>query len=929
MKRKLQFLVFFLSFALYSQETPPILKFSPKIYQAENQNWAVTQDVDKFIYVANNEGLLQYNGVDWVLYPSPNNTIMRSVVAVEKRIYSGAYMEFGYWDANETGALVYTSLSEKIKDELIEDENFWNIKTLDAWVIFQSYDRLYMYNAETEELSYLTDKANYYRIFKLNKEIFIHKMDGRLFKIVAGKEELVVEFPKEFGIKMVLNIFQGEDELILLTRTKGLFKLSHGVLKKWNVLTPKFTDQMQIFCGIQLVDQSYMLGTISNGLVHIDKDGTYLNSVNQTNGLSNNTVLNLFEDLDGNVWSALDNGLDCLNMRSFIKEFNDNEGVVGTTYCSIIFENNIYIGTNQGLFVKSKEFNDPLRLISGTKGQVWSLFVYRGTLFCGHTSGTYVIADESARQISTAGGTWNFRPIPSHPDWLLQGNYTGLSLLKYDGLAWRFSHKITGFDNSARFVELIGKELWVNHEYKGIYHMLVDDTFTRFDSVVLLKNISKGKGSGLLKYGTSLLYSYEKGVFRLNEDQVFEQDTLLSTLIRPGEYVSGKLIDDQNNRLWSFNKNSISYAEQGPVAGKMNIKFIPIQDYWRKTTVSFENITHLEKDLYIVGKTNGYILIDLKKFMDQTPEIFLNQIEVKGESKTNTLGLQQEEDLDYRYGTLAFKVSTPSYNKYEFVNYQFKMEGLQEQWGAWQEEATVTFENLPPGTYTFMARSKVGKEISSNTISYTFTVLKPLYLTNTALALYAIGVGLLAFFTHRSYKRYYHKQHGQLILENQRQMDLQRIKAEQEVIRLRNDKLNQEIESKNRELAISTMNISKRNQFLRKIQKELKKNTRLEENDPVFKLIEKNLNSTKDWHLFKEAFNNADRDFLKRAKTAHPNLSPNDLKFCAYLRLNLTSKEIAPLLNITVKSVEVRRYRLRKKMNLPHDKNLIDYMLSI
>ena len=68
--------------------------------------------------------------------------------------------------------------------------------------------------------------------------------------------------------------------------------------------------------------------------------------------------------------------------------------------------------------------------------------------------------------------------------------------------------------------------------------------------------------------------------------------------------------------------------------------------------------------------------------------------------------------------------------------------------------------------------------------------------------------------------------------------------------------------------------------------------------------------------MFKEAFNNADKDFIKKLKSIHPNLTPNDLRLCAYLRLNLSSKEIAPLLNISPRSVEVKRYRLRKKMEL-------------
>ena len=103
----------------------------------------------------------------------------------------------------------------------------------------------------------------------------------------------------------------------------------------------------------------------------------------------------------------------------------------------------------------------------------------------------------------------------------------------------------------------------------------------------------------------------------------------------------------------------------------------------------------------------------------------------------------------------------------------------------------------------------------------------------------------------------------------------------------------------------------------------------LKELKSITKLLDKNLNSTDDWKLFEEAFNNADKDFMKNLKSKHPNLTPNDLKLCAYLRLNLSSKEIAPLLNISHRSVEVKRYRLRKKMGLEHESGLTEYILEL
>ena len=128
---------------------------------------------------------------------------------------------------------------------------------------------------------------------------------------------------------------------------------------------------------------------------------------------------------------------------------------------------------------------------------------------------------------------------------------------------------------------------------------------------------------------------------------------------------------------------------------------------------------------------------------------------------------------------------------------------------------------------------------------------------------------------------------------------------------------------------MSTMNLINKNELLNEIKKELVKAKRIEDLKSVIKLINNNLNTTDDWKLFEEAFNNADKDFLKKIKSIHPSLTSNDLRLCAYLRLNLSSKEIAPLLNISPKSVEVKRYRLRKKMNLEHDVNLTNYILQL
>ena len=125
------------------------------------------------------------------------------------------------------------------------------------------------------------------------------------------------------------------------------------------------------------------------------------------------------------------------------------------------------------------------------------------------------------------------------------------------------------------------------------------------------------------------------------------------------------------------------------------------------------------------------------------------------------------------------------------------------------------------------------------------------------------------------------------------------------------------------------MSLIKKNEFLNSIKSELSNVDGNKEIKNVLRIIDRNLNNTDDWKFFQEAFNNADKDFLKKIGEKHPELTPNDLRLCAYLRLNLSSKEIAPLLNISYRSVEVKRYRLRKKMKLKASQGLIKYILDI
>ena len=916
-----------------AQELPPIQIFTPQMYGGENQNWAISQSQEKYIYVANNKGLLEFNGANWQLYPSPNETIIRSVKVISERIYIGCYMEFGYWQKDSLGILNYTSLSNKIKNQIIEDEQFWNIIEFEKFILFQSLNNIYIYNTIKESFEIISSKTTLPKMYKVDGSIYFQKMQDGLYKIENGEPILIT---KDQIIKdnIVVNIFDHQNKFLIQTQNKGFYYLKNGALEKWNIDANPILDNLSVYNSIKLHDNSFALGTISKGIVHLTEDGSINYEINQPKGLSNNTVLCLFEDLEQNIWLGLDNGINCINMTSPFKVFNDGDGHLGTIYASAIFKDNLYIGTNQGLFYKPYESSEEFKFIEGTKGQVWCLISFDDTLFCGHNDGTFIIDQDKAKLICDIDGTWNIRSIPNHEkNLLVQGNYNGLNVLEKIGNDWKFRNKIQGFDNSSKHFEFLDyHEVFVSHEYKGIFKIKLNDSYIKAIEVEKDSSVEKGFNASLVKYNNDILYAYKEGVFKYNKiSDRFEKDSILSKIFDSDNYTSGKLIvDNDTNILWGFSETDLSYISPGKLTKIPIVYKVSIPYTLRKGITGYECISNLEDDRFLLGSSIGYIIIQMDKILEKSYEIKINSIKNHAiNSNVKVIDKNVYGEFKNDENNINFKFNIPEFDKYLETEFQYQLEGYNNEWSDWSTTPYQYFENLPFGDYVFNVKGRVGNTLTLNIDSYSFTIEKPWFLSNVAFSVYVIIVLIVYFIMHNIYKRYYKKQRDRLLLQKERQLELKELEHNQQLMLHKNEKLQQDIENKNRELAISTMSLIKKNEFLNNIKSSLKEKNDTKALSSVIKTIDKNLNNTDDWKFFQEAFNNADKDFLKKIKSLHPDLTPNDLRLCAYLRLNLSSKEIAPLLNISPRSVEVKRYRLRKKMNLEHDNSLTNYILEI
>ena len=360
----------------------------------------------------------------------------------------------------------------------------------------------------------------------------------------------------------------------------------------------------------------------------------------------------------------------------------------------------------------------------------------------------------------------------------------------------------------------------------------------------------------------------------------------------------------------------------------------------------YENINLINNSIYLISVDDGFVILNdddatlpnrikLPEVLIRKVENITDKVTVISESSNSLNNIE----IPYTQNNIRIAYSLPYYRQSK-IKFQYYLEGYSRQWSDWTAQSQKEFTNLSQGNYNFKIRAKINDENVSSATTFTFTILPPWYATNIAVFFYLLLI-ILVFYVIRHYYHLKLKRHQHFIqekLHNEKEEFLKQeaITNEQHIVKIKNEQLQADLASKSRELANSAMNIVYKNELLQKISEEIAhlkdssgKQLSEEQLRRIQKVIDEGMNDERDWNIFESSFNEAHENFFKKLKSGHPDLVPNDLKLCAYLRMNMSSKEMASLLNISLRGVEIRRYRLRKKLNLEHDKNLVEFLIEL
>ncbi len=946
---------------------PFIVNHSHSTYNAGTQNWSITQNDKGFLYFGNNEGILEFDGTSWNTFPVPNNSVVRSVLAVNDTIYAGAFEEIGYLapDSNNTGTLIYHPLNHLIPQQYRNFGEVWNIFEYQGDIIFQSFDYIYIKSMHSEDsIKVIEPLSSFCMMHFANERFFIVDKENGLMELKNDSLQLISDHPVFFRNEIRSIIPYSRDTFLIATSNEGLFLMSEQKLEPWDTFVNDHLKKNNVYKAIVVSDDNFAFGSIRNGVYISDKEGNVLQNLNRSKGLQNNTVLSLFLDKRKNLWLGLDNGIDFIEINSPISILNFTYNIE-TVYTSIIHNGIMYVGTNQGLYASEVEklsnlnsINNKFELVKGTDGQVWELEVIDNTLLCGHDFGVFQIDGLDARKISDIRGFWSFIKPDPDKNIIIAGTYNGLVRLIAQNNQWFYDGKIEGFDDSSRKLFYDNNDnLWISHGYRGLYKLKLCDNFKKIEKKKLFRNeanLPEALPYNINVYNNDMVVTTHSGMYMYDYDvNKFVKEENLNKIFSGEEFID-KLYQDSKESIWYFTANGMGvmrlledglYMDISSPFNRINETLIP----------AFQNIyVHNDENVFI-GTQNGLVHYNpaIIKTSEYQAEVYIKEAMFYGIQEHVTFympgNISQEEkkgfkSIPFSQNSVIFKFTLPSYENPDKIRFSFRLKGFDEEWSEWSAANIKEYTNLKEGDYVFKVKAVDSFGNESRMKSFNFTIDPPLHRSTLAYLIYAV---ILLFILAGNFyyirkkiikaRKKEKRRHEKRLKRREEDFKEKMSLSENEIMSLQQKNILNEVKHKNKELANATLHLIHKNKTLSELKKDLDKlykNTNEYSNErdlakSLIKKVNKDLNNEKNWELFNRYFDEVHQDFINRVKDKHNNLTPKELRLCAFLRMNISTKEIAPLMNISVRGVEISRYRLRKKMNLKRDVNLTEYIINL
>ena len=952
-------------------QNPILQNFSNVEYRGGTQNWGVDITPDNRVVFANNNGLLIYDSDRWSIHTVPNYTNVRSTLFSKKDnvIYAGATNEFGFFKGNDCfHGISYHSLSNKLPQKYRIFGEIWKILRIDDEIAFQSKNAVFILhpNGKITTHSFKFDIENATaidnRLYISSKESILVYQNGRIFRL-PGSETLAGK-----AVAAVLPFRKGQ---LFLTVTDGIYMYEDGKMKPYELdITPILMSQ-QVFCA-EIHDDYLAIGTVRGGLVVKNMRTGRNTFTNTLTGLQNNTVLSMHFDEIGNLWLGLDNGIAYVMLNTPFYNLYGISNNIGTGYASLRDNDNLYLATNQGLFLMALPLPNnsatppQTQPVSGINGQVWSCRKIGNDVLVGANDGAFTVKGTAATRIPGLRGTWGFIPLRGHDGLVLGCDYNGLVIAEGANGSYKVRNRIAGGNiSTGLFMQDADGSIWLSHWKNGIYRIMLNGDLTK-----VTKKQVFNKGTGLPLDNDNLICKIRGRIYVSSVDGFRQYNSKTGKLEKCDRLnkifntygMSLRIIETPSGNLWAYKPDYLAIAERKK-NGSYTVKRMEYTNIVKRLQMSLGHIGFIDNDHTLLSYDNGFYIVGNSLQENKSPKnsnkLIIREIHSTNSNDTLIYASHYAQKTDeitvpHSLNSLRIEFVMPEYRDQNGVEYSCYMENYDKQWVGPQLGTTKEYTQLSKGTYIFHVKARNLMDGTERETSISIRVLPAWYETWWAYIIYIVAVVILGRMLIKRMKENAEKELKRMKIEQERQIREQeqqmreqqlRFKVdeeqrEKEIIKLRNGQLEIELKHKSGELADNAINLVRKNDMLQAIDtemEELYKSVRTDADTSAIKKkvsdirrnIHTHMTDDSNWDKFEENFNLVYDNFTQKLMEQFPDLKKNDLKLCVYLRMGLSSKEMASLLNTSVRSIETARYRLRKKLSIGSGDNLLEFISEI
>ncbi len=752
-----------LSLTVVAQKGEYFVKnYSPKDYNSGANNSNICQDKDGNILIANSNGILIFDGYNWILTPSRFESYVYSVYkSSDQTIYyaigEGETLDFGVFEKNTTGKYIYYSLKNSLSSNEMPFEPIRQIIECNNALYFIATDKIIEYKNKKLK-SYSPINSFNSRAFKMGNHLFVPDIDNQVFVIDGGALKPVKNSQNAAENKAFFNYQINDTTYALGYRNIGIViatynakEPTHTQFKKLNVAFDNELIESEINNGTALSNGHFVVTTNKSGAIILNKQLQIIKRLTTKAGLFENNIKSAFEDQNGNLWLANYYGVSYVEINTPLLKYGRENGITGSVQAACYFNKQLYIGTDKGLFVYDTITNGFINVLDFNK-QTWYLLNFKNHLLVCTTRGIYTFDGKNINQ-STEDQTRYLQNDPFQSNIIYASTNNGFNVYEIKDLKfilqkeYHLGHEVKNISYD------YNQNIYFSTELNGIYYLNSKKSYS-LDSIKSEQGLPNDKWENyVFNYKNKLLIGTEAGIYSVSEDKnnrlFCKKDPTFYSLTKKSEIfravaLGGDLLCSKNEKASDYDKYETKYVYYKETPNNTIIEdnrgirklkdvkpnLINYDTSYKTILISADEGLFLLHQDYVMQ--NKIYHLNLNLLTNKKSDTLL--LNTNSGAALSTLNLEvpyEDNNLQFRFGYTCFEFP-------EITDFSYYLEGKDNGYSKWGKKSEIEFNNLFEGNYVLHVKTK--NEISNQVLEMhiPFTIIAPWYRSVFAYIVYAI-----------------------------------------------------------------------------------------------------------------------------------------------------------------------------------------------